>query len=224
MSNKEKEFEMLKEQAKDLLKEVKMKRLDPEEGRKLELQNGPTPQPIDDDTRKIMDVLATKHLYAEVWAPKIEYQTSNISGTTVNTKAVYRDITDANNGDKIVGTLHQVIDLADNTNKISFAVVNKDNGYQDYYAVDLYGNVIMENELTPESFEVEEIDPQLSKYSTCKSICGKVCNTSLKITFGACIAACVETGPGEIFCAPLCWLMQWATCKLGCARICAPFK
>lgn len=128
------------------------------------------------------------------------------------------------------GSLHQVIngDLV-----LTFATIDlaDETGAQEYYALNITtGEVTKSRSQTDlnasigaESIEDGSVEAE-STYSICKTVVNVVCSRSLKVTLGACIEACLETGPGEIVCAPLCYAMQWATCKLGAANICAPFK
>jgi len=55
---------------------------------------------------------------------------------------------------------------------------------------------------------------------SCKAVCGILCNTGWGAGLAGCVGACLETGPGEILCAPLCGLLIAGVCFLGCATIC----
>lgn len=55
---------------------------------------------------------------------------------------------------------------------------------------------------------------------SCQSVCGVICGQGGLATIGECLAACAETGPGEVFCAPLCAILVGVGCLFDCDTIC----
>ncbi|MGG1690633.1 hypothetical protein [Heyndrickxia ginsengihumi] len=179
-----------------------------------------------DDLNKVVAALQADGYAVDLTESSTEnYQITNDDGSVTNLEAYTYDV---KKGDTLAGSLHQAVngDIA-----LTFALIDLSDNDQAYYSLNLNTGEVTKStteELTQGDtgapIETESVITPESKYSTCKSVVNIVCRRSLKITLGACVEACLETGPGELVCTPLCYLMQWATCKLGASKICAPFK
>lgn len=63
-------------------------------------------------------------------------------------------------------------------------------------------------------------DTLTSEEITCESVCQSLCNAGLTGAIPSCVAGCLETGPGEAICSPLCIALVSLGCLFGCADIC----
>ncbi|KFM99149.1 hypothetical protein D0U04_14620 [Bacillus clarus] len=166
-----------------------------------------------DDLNKVVAALAEQDYQINLDTPLIEKFELPTDHAKVTTEVVNYSVT---KDGKALGNISQI---KSEEFTLTLAVLENEQHKKELFAVNFDGELVHET-----SENIDELKAQIDLYALCKEVCSNVCGATLEVTMGACIEACLETGPGEIICAPLCIAMQYATCSLGCPKICSPFK